>query len=56
MEKRCAEVGLAFEDLFEGIVIGPKSAQDIRSLQLFIEESGFASLKGKISKSNCPLR
>lgn len=56
MEKCCTEVGLAFEDLFEGIVIGPKSAQDIGSLQSFVEEKGFASLKGKISKSDCPLR
>ena len=56
MEKRCTEVGLTFENLFEGIVIGPKSAQDIGSLQSFVEEKGFASLKGKISKSDCPLR
>lgn len=56
MEKRCTEVGLTFEDLFEGIVIGPKSAQDIGSLQSFVEEKGFSSLKGKISKSDCPLR
>lgn len=56
MEKRCTEVGLAFEDLFEGIVIGPRYAQDIGSLQSFVEEKGFSSLKGKISKSVCPLR
>lgn len=56
MEKRCTEVGLTFEDLFEGIVIGSKSAQDIGSLQSFVEEKGFSSLKGKISKSDCPLR
>jgi len=56
MEKRCAEVGLDFKDLFEGIVIGPKSAQDIGNLQSFVEEMGLASLKGKISKSDCPLR
>lgn len=56
MEKRCTEVGLTFENLFEGIVIGPKSAQDIGSLQSFVEEKGFATLKGKISKSDCPLR
>ena len=56
MEERCKEVGLAFEDLFEGIVIGPKSEQDIGSLQTFAEEKGFASLKGRISKSDCPLR
>lgn len=45
MEKRCAEVGLVFEDLFEGIVIGPKSSQDINNLQSFVEEKGFTSLK-----------
>ena len=52
---RCTEVGLTFEKLFEGVVIEPKSAQDIGSLQLFVEEMGFASLRGKISKSDCPL-
>lgn len=56
MERRCEEVGLSFEDLFEEIVIGPKSVQNISSLQAFIEEKGFAILKGKISKSDCPLR
>jgi len=35
--------------------MGPKSAQDIGSLQSFVEEKRFASLKGKISKSDCPL-
>lgn len=56
MEMRCTEVGLTFEKLFEGIVIEPKFAQDIGSLQLFIEEMGFTSLRGKINKSDCPLR
>lgn len=56
MEKRCEEVGLAFKDLFEGIVIGPKSIQDMDSLRSFVEENEFASLKDKISKSDCPLR
>lgn len=56
MERRCEEVGISFEDLFEEIVIGPKSEQDISSLQAFIEERGFVTLKGKISKSDCPLR
>lgn len=56
MEKRCEEFGLSFEDLFEEIVIGPKSAQDIGSLQTFIEEAGFKKLKNKVRKSDCPLR
>ncbi len=56
MEKRCADVGLTFENLFEKIIIAPKSAQDIGSLQSFVEEIGLVSLKSKISKSNCPLR
>ncbi len=56
MEKCCAEVGLTFEDLFEGIVIGPKSAQDIDSLRSFVEEMGFDSLKDRISRSDCPLK
>ena len=55
IEIRCIEVGLTFEELFEEIVIEPKSAQDIGSLQSFVEEIGFASLRGKISKSDCPL-
>lgn len=56
MEKRCTEVDLTFEDLFEGIEIGAKSAQDIDSLQSFIEEKWFSFLKGKISKSDYLLR
>lgn len=56
MEKRCADIGLAFEDLFEQIVIGPKSIQDIASLQSYVEEKGLSSLKDRISKSDCPLR
>lgn len=56
MKERCKDVGMAFGDLFEGIVIGPKSAQDIGSLQSFVEQNGLAALSGKISKSDCPLR
>lgn len=56
MEKRCRDAELSFEDLFEGIVIGPKSSQDIKSLQLFIEERGINKIKNKIYKSDCPLR
>lgn len=56
MNKRCEEVGLSFEDLFEGIIIGPKSQQDINSLQTFAEELGFTVLKNRISKSESPLR
>lgn len=56
MKKRCEDVGLKFEDLFEGIIIGTKSKQDIGSLQTFIEEIGFTVLKDGISKSDCPLR
>ncbi len=56
MEERCKDVGLDFEDLIEEIVIGPKSEQDINSLQLFVEQNGLAALKDKISKSDCPLR
>lgn len=56
MDRCCEEVGLSFEDLFEGIVIGPKSQQDIGSLQTFVGERGFTTLKDKISKSDCPLR
>lgn len=56
MENRCADVGMRFEDLFEGIVIGPRSLQDVDSLQMFVEENGYMILKDKISKSDCPLR
>ena len=40
----------------EGIVIGPRSLQDVDSLQMFVEENGYMILKDKISKSDCPLR
>ena len=38
VEKRCVEAGVSFEDIFEGIIIGPKSRQDIFSLKSYIEE------------------
>lgn len=56
MVERCKEAGLDFKDLFEGIVIGPKSTQNINSLKAFVEEQGFDTLKNNISKSDCPLR
>lgn len=56
MEQRCKEAGLSFSDLFEGIIIGPKSSQDIKTLQMFVEEQGIDVLKDKIYKSDCPLR
>ena len=56
VEKRCVEAGVSFEDIFEGIIIGPKSRQDIFSLKSYIEECGYIDLKDKVSKSDCPLR
>lgn len=55
IKKRCDSVGLKFGDLFEGIVLGPRSAQNIDILKRFVEECGIDNLHGKISKSDSPL-
>ena len=56
MEARCKDVGFSFEDLFKGIVIGTRSKQDIKSLQVYLEEKEFHNLKNRVSKSDCPFR
>lgn len=56
VSKCCKDAGLLFEDLFDGIIIGPRSHQDVKSLQAFVEEEKLLKLKDKISKSDCPLQ
>jgi len=56
MEKRCTEVGLTFDEIFDGIILGPKSEQSISCLQKYVKECGFSELADKIYKSDCPLR
>ncbi len=56
MEKRCESVQLDFEDLFDEIIIGPKSKQSVYEMEKFLEEKGLKKLSKKISESECPLR
>lgn len=55
MDKRCTDAGIRFCDLFEKLVIGPRSRQDIISLQKFVEDNGMSELKERIYKTDCPL-
>ncbi len=52
----CEEVGVSAEELFEEIVIGPRSIQNIDELKSFCEHMGFPGLASHIRVSTCPLR
>ena len=52
----CESVGIAIEDLFDGIIVGPRSEQDIRVLQKYLSENNFKRLAESIEISECPLR
>lgn len=56
LEKLCAVEGIGIDTLFDGIVIGPKSAQNKDILASFCRENGFHKLAENISLSECPLR
>lgn len=52
----CEKEGIDFEDLFDSIVIGPTSKQNIRDLQIYCKNNGLLKLANKVKKSDCPLR
>lgn len=47
---------VTFEDLIDGIIIGPRSQQSVEELAMYLESLGFHKLSKKIRKSDCPLR
>lgn len=52
----CDHAGIPIEDLFEEIVIGPRSVQNIDELKSFCIHMGFPGLADHIRVSTCPLR
>lgn len=56
LEKLCLAENIDFEDLIDGIVIGPRSEQNEQELKEYIEYLGYKKLSNKITKSQCPLR
>jgi hypothetical protein len=56
MNFMCNKVNIQFEDLFNEILIGPKSKQQIVDLKLFLHEQGMDRLARSVELSECPLR
>lgn len=56
LEKVCGALGIAIEDLFDGIIIAPRSQQNPKILQEYLEKNGCKNLAGKVKESDCPLR
>ena len=56
LKELCLEENIDFEDLIEGIIIGPRSEQNERELKEYIEHLGYKKLSNKVFKSQCPLR
>jgi hypothetical protein len=53
---QCQELNMNFQDLFDEIIIGPKSKQNVGTLKEFFIAQHFYSLADKVKKSECPLR
>lgn len=56
LDKLCEEEGIDFEDLIDGIVIAPRSEQNVLELKEYVESLGYQKLGCKVSVSQCPLR
>lgn len=52
----CRIQKIKIDDLFNGISIGPKSQQNVYTLQEYLRKNGYANLANKVYKSDCPLR
>ena len=52
----CNEAGINLQDLFNGIIIGPRSQQNIHTLQEYLINGGYERLANNITVSECPLR
>lgn len=53
--KICSNEKIDFHDLFEDILIGPRSKQNVNDLKNFCIDCDFYKLAEKIYKSDCPL-
>jgi hypothetical protein len=56
MDKLCDSESVEFEDLFDQIVIAPRSEQSIYELKEYVASLGYNKLSESIVKSNCPLK
>ena len=56
LKELCLEENIDFEDLIDGIIIGPRSEQNERELREYLEYLGYKKLSNKVFKSQCPLR
>ena len=56
LDNLCQEENIDFEELIEGIVIGPRSEQNELELKEYLESLGYKKISKKIVKSLCPLR
>lgn len=52
----CAEQGISHDMLFEELVVGPRSSQNLDELRTFLVDLGFPRLAEHIRASDCPLR
>lgn len=56
LERMCGKLNMHLADLVGEIIIGPTSPQSLPILQDYLEDSGLAVLKDRVSMSECPLR
>lgn len=52
----CIKNNIDFEDLFDFVIIGPRSNQSVYELQENFNHLGYKKLSQKIVKSSCPLK
>ena len=52
----CSEIQIEFDDLFNEIIIGPRSQQTVDELQGYLRMQGHQKLAEKVTKTTCPLR
>lgn len=56
LEALCSKRQVEFDDLFNEIIIGPRSRQTVDELQGYLREQGHQKIAEKVTKSTCPLR
>lgn len=56
LDKLCLEENIDFEELIDGIVIGPRSVQNEQELREYLKSLGYEEISKNVTKSNCPLR
>ena len=56
LKDRCSQLKITFDDLFDNIIIGPRSKKSVEELQGYLKKLGHDKLAEKVYKSTCPLR